>query len=280
MMLRRRDDLVREVIKVDDYRTAVQRRFERRIRTFLGNYGARIEAMMRRPNISKAEMFDITVATKIANDLKRIMIDAGSDDLIAEFVDEFGPATKSALQYFARVSGAKADLAGVDKESLQSLISFTEGTLRETVDRRYLFPVQEAVFQAAMGSINMPTAIDSIMSRAEELSEAQVTTLITDSFVQYQRTVTVQKGDALGLEVFIYTGPDDDVTSDQCRALLGYDEHGLEGGFYKDEITADLHPALKGNPLIAGGHVNCRHRFMPVTEDFAVEMGFEPRRAE
>lgn len=280
MMLRRRDDLVREVIKEDDFRIGIQRRYERRIRTFLGGYAARLEATLRRPNISKAEMFDITVATKIANDLKRIMIDAGSDDIIADFVDDFGPATKSALQYFARVSGAKADLAGVDKESLQSLISFTEGTLRETVDRRYLFPVQEAVFQAAMGSINMSTAIDSIMSRAEELSEAQVTTLITDSFVQYQRTVTVQKGDALGLEVFIYTGPDDDVTSDQCRALLNYDEHGLEGGFYKDEISADLHPALKGNPLIAGGHVNCRHRFMPVTEDFAVEMGFEPRRAQ
>lgn len=278
MMLRRRDDIVSEVIKVEEYKEAVQRRFERRVRKFLADVNARVEAMIRRPEVSKAEAFDITVAVKIAEDLKRVMVDAGSDDLIAEYVEEFGPQTKKSLEYFARVAGAKADLAGVDRESLQALISYSEGTLRQTIDRRYLYPLQDAVFAAAMGAVDMPTAIDAIMSRADELSETQVVTMITDSYVQYQRSVTAQKGAALGLEILVYSGPDDKVTSDQCSALLSMDMHGAEGIFYKDEVSQDLHPDLPPNPLVEGGHVNCRHRWMPITEEFAIELGFEPRR--
>ena len=120
-------------------------------------------------------------------------------------------------------------------------------------------------------------AIANITQLETTLTPRQVTTLVTDSFGQYQRAVTAQKADTLGLEIYWFTGPLDRITSEQCRFLLTINRHGVPGMLYKDEISADLHPELQGDPLIMGGHWNCRHKYMPVTADFAQEQGFRLR---
>lgn len=57
--------------------------------------------------------------------------------------------------------------------------------------------------------------------------------------------------------------------------MLEYDKHGAPGFYYLDEITTDLHEDLVYPPLINGGHPNCRHKFYPVTLDYAKSKGFE-----
>lgn len=117
------------------------------------------------------------------------------------------------------------------------------------------------------------------MAQVEEgLSLAQAEVMVNDAFASFQRAVLVETAAAVDLEIFVYIGPDDDITSDQCVEMLHVDKHGAEGMLYKEEITPDLHPNLAKygrNPLIGGGHPNCRHHWSPVTVDYAVSEGFE-----
>jgi hypothetical protein len=60
--------------------------------------------------------------------------------------------------------------------------------------------------------------------------------------------------------------------------MLNVAIHGARGVLYKDEITPHLHPNLEKygiNPLIEGGHPNCRHQWSPITLAYAKELGFD-----
>ena len=104
--------------------------------------------------------------------------------------------------------------------------------------------------------------------------------MVEDAFAGYQRTVQAEVADNLGMEIFIYIGPADQITSEQCTAMFNVNLHGVPGMLYKNEITVNLHPKLRRDPLIGGGHPRCRHHWSPITTDYAVELGFEVKMAD
>jgi hypothetical protein len=278
--LKTRADIVAEGIAQDGNMSLARRRFNRQIRTMLKNYRAQVEALLRRPKTFDAgDRLKIAAAQRIADQLTTVLGESGMNDLVADYKDEFPALTKSSLKYFSALDESPS-LAGVDKDRLKAYVRFTTGNLTESLNKRYVYPVQEAIFQTTFGTQSIPDAIDNVMSRFDNMSPANAETLVIDNLIKYERAVTVEKARAVDLNIYIYTGPDDEITSEQCQFLLGINDHGLEGALYEDEISADLHEKLTDNPLIAGGHINCRHKYMPVTLDFAVSMGFEPRAGD
>lgn len=276
MMLKTREDLVQVVLGIDKDLAKSQKRFQRNIRKLFKDYAARVEALIRRPDtFTKDGVFELAIAQRIADQLKDLLVDAGQDDLIGDYLDEFPRLTRSALSYFEAL-GETPNLAGVSRESLTAYIKFTEQTLVQNFDQRLVAPIQQTLFQSVFGLQDRSVVVDAVMSTLGSISTIQAETIVSDAMAQYQRTVTVEKADALELEIYLYEGPDDDITSEQCAHMLHIDDHGLEGALYKDEISADLHENLRANPLIAGGHPRCRHRWNPVTADFAKELGFQP----
>lgn len=274
-MFKKKGDLVAEVVTQDKQLKAAQTRFRKRIKGLHENYMAQFEKTLRKnPGLDKTQRLKLSAAVKIANQVEGILAKAGMDDLVSDYVDAFDPLKKSALRYLEKMGESDA-LAGASEEALKSYIDFTENTLRSEVNSRLVVPLERGIFEAVFGDRDRKSIVDELVARGSSLSTTQIETLVSDSFTRYQRAVTVEGAASSGLEIFLYVGPMDDITSEQCEYLLNLDLHGLPGALYKDEISADLHPKLRSNPLIDGGHINCRHKYMPITLEYAKSMGFK-----
>lgn len=275
MMFKHRSDLLAEVLRQDKNLSAVQKRFAKQIDKLFRDVRARYEAMVLRPeNFSDNDKLTIARATRMAGQIGAILNDAGMDDLLTDYVETFPRLTADALKYFALVDAA-TDFAGLSRESLTAYVQFSEEVLVTLVDQTLVAPLREGIFQATFGLQTRDMVVQNLLAKSDSLSPARAQLIVADSMAQYQRTVTAQKAEHVGLEVYLYQGPYDEITSDQCRFMLNFDEHDLPGAFYKDEISADLHENLRANPLIAGGHPRCRHRWTPIPLDAAKEMGFK-----
>jgi hypothetical protein len=276
MMLKTRKDFVRRAgtdAKTADAATA---RMEREIQRLFKSYNAQVKALIRNPSIlSKSQTFDLAVAQRVINDLSRILVDAGRDDVVGAYLDEFPDLHDQARSYFKQF-GDLPDLGGASEESLAAYVEFTTGKFVQSLDAKLIGPLEQGLFQATFGNMPRETVVETIVSLADNLTETQAITLVDDSFRQFQRGVTNLTAEELGMEVFWYQGPDDEITSDQCQHILTDDPHGVEGMYYRDEISIDMHEKLRADPFVAGGHPNCRHKFYPVTLDFAKEQGFRP----
>lgn len=257
---------------ISDATGELRRQFIKLHRDFL----ARFKSELRAPASARAQAnFEFRHALKVINDLNNILADAGMQDFLDAYVGKFGKITKNALDAY-NLFGEPAQLASGTKEALNTYIQFSETRLASTLDRIMLDPIRTSVFQATFGKLDYNTAVNQIIDAGSTLTVSQIEVAVDDSYRQYQRAVTTEKGDELNLEIYWYTGaPPDSIISPQCEYLLTEAPHGVPGMWYKDEINADMHPALTDNPLIAGGHPRCRHKFIGITTAFAVEQGFE-----
>jgi len=248
----------------------------------LNAYVRELRALVRRP----ASVSQITRArdtAQLGRDLLNILQDLGLDQFFTEHQNRFARAETLALEYFER-HGIKPSLAGVDTASLDGYITYEQQVLTELVDNRLVKPFRDALLQSNLGTLEpeqVESVLESLISRYEiknargnVFSDRQIETLVSDSYVRYQRHVQDEKAKALGLEIYHYLGPDDKITRASCRTMLRVSKHGVAGMLPRSEITTALHPDLRADPLTAGGGWNCRHRWYPVTNEYAREQGY------
>lgn len=282
MMLKRRPtrkELYDRILGVDKARTSARKRIETELQKLYADVFARVKAQVNNPRALKvgdAATYDSTL--KMIGQLTGILQDAGFDDLVNNYLDEFEGLTKAALDYYIAF-GAKPSLAGISSQTLDAYVRFTEGELRNMVPAKLLSPIQSALLQVNFGGAERSAVYDQVVALEESITPVQAVVLVDDAFASFQRAVLNETASALDLSIFTYLGPDDDITSDQCEEMLHVDYHGVEGMLYKDEITVKLHPKLTRDPLIGGGHPRCRHHWSPITDDYAEAQGFELRKA-
>ncbi len=273
----KKEQLFERILAIDAERTAAVKRLERELAKLYGSYFARVKALVATdPVLRKTDAMNLQATTKMVGELTGILREAGFTDVVRLYGSQFEPLAEVAAAYYEPF-GLEPSLAGVSKEDLQAYVRFAETEFGYAVNRSTIAPVQSALFQANLGSLARDQVIDQVLSLEPRLTPVQATVFVDDSFAQFQRTVVTQKGDNLGMDIFQYLGPNDEITSPQCREMLTIDRHGVPGMLYKDEITTDLHPKLTRNPLVGGGHPRCRHQWNPVTEEYAVSLGFRPR---
>lgn len=277
MMFKGKSDFITRAKADNKTITDANTRMEKEIRRLYKNYKLQIAALIRDPSLfTKEETFNLAAASKTITDMTKLLEEAGRDDLISAYVDEFPAITVQARQYFKQF-GDVPELGGASSQAIEAYVEFSTKTLVQRVDVDLVQPLQQGIFQATFGNMPRDTVIDTVLSISDDLSPRNAETLVNDSFRQYQRGVTNLTGEELGLEVFWYQGPDDDVTSEQCDYILNNDPHDVPGMYLKDEISIDMVPGmtLAFDPMTAGGHFNCRHKFFPITLEFAESMGFK-----
>lgn len=229
-------------------------------------------------NILSGKLLDTSLdaagRAKVINELNTYLVNAGYKDFIQSYYDRFPQITNEVKNYF-EVMKQTPTLAKATQEGLTTWIKQTEYNLKKKLDSKLVDPLQNLIIQNQIGMIDRETVAMQIAGIEEKLSYKDSLQVVNDYIAQYQRMNQVAFGDELNLEVYIYVGPEDDITSEQCQDLLAYDKHGLEGAAYKDEINSDMVKGLKGNPLFDGGHPNCRHHYLPVTLEYAKSLGFK-----
>lgn len=252
-----------KILGIVKNRKLAVKQIEKELDKLFDDYFRRVKAMAL-DEMSQSEALSLTATTRMMQDLEQHLRDAGLDDVLDKYSAKFRPLAREALDYFSAF-GIDVSLAGVSREAIGAYLSFAESELAKSIDRKLVAPIQSALLQANYGSLTRDEVIAQIQTLDETLTLNESVVLVDDAFSQFQRAMIVQAGENAELEIYQYLGPDDDITSDQCQAMLRYDEHGAEGFAYKDEITVDMHENLRANPLTAGGHPRC---FLPGTKVF------------
>lgn len=254
------------------------RRYNRDVARMFDSYITKVQNLILSQKVNERGLIELREALNLGNRMADLIADAGLEDVVENFLDEFEPLTEEALEYFKQFKGFKSKdpLGDVDETHLDAWVLQSEKRLRGQVDASLVAPIQQSFLQAAFGQLPRDAIVEDIFKRGTTLTPAQVVTAVDSSFRDYQRQVTVLKGQELLGEnpIYIYVGPDDEITSEQCKFMLGLNRHGVPGMLYQDEITTDLHEKLRDNPLIAGGHPRCRHQWMPITPEEAEARGF------
>lgn len=285
MMLKRRPtrrELYERILGIDAARGEAAKRIDRAVDKLFRDYFARVKAEVARPRkLKTGEAATGESTVRMMGQLDAILVDAGFEDLLQKHVAQFDELQAAALEYYTAFGVKNPSLAGIDSKALDAYIRFSEGELRKIVTTKAIGAVSQALLSVNFAGADRDAVYEQVAQVEEGLSTFQVDVMVNDAFASYQRAVLVESADSVNLEIFVYIGPDDEITSEQCEHMLHVSDHGVDGMLYKDEITPDLHPKLAKygrNPLIGGGHPNCRHHWSPVTADYAESVGFELRR--
>lgn len=190
--------------------------------------------------------------------LEDTMNEAGLNDLYQSVtrlhIDELSDV-KAALE---ATTGRNITLATTDLESLETLIKFDTGVISNRVEQ-YLGGMKPVLMQQIIAG--QEPDLTSLLDTDEPRLLADIKTEIDTSLNAFNRTVNVTKAEELGLEFFLYLGPDDQVTRPFCEARVN-----------KAWTMAELEAMDNGQglpvPQYLGGY-NCRHQLRPVDAETA-----------
>jgi hypothetical protein len=108
--------------------------------------------------------------------------------------------------------------------------------------------------------------------------EAQARTIAHDSITQHGAAVNEEAARSAGIDYFLYGGPLDGITRKFCAdCIRGTGDPGkraIAPRIYTRAARAELNNGQTGAgsvPIARGGY-NCRHRWLPLTEEMAKEM--------
>lgn len=177
----------------------------------------------------------------------------------------FGDELEFAREEFKRLSGAKFALTVTDFHNVQALVNDQMDRASRTVSQ-YMGDIRSIVLNATITG-DVPD-LKPIRQKFGDSITSNIETDIRTSLQGFSRAITLQQADESGLKLFLYIGPDDDVTRPFCQDKV-------DQIFTKDEIDGwDNGQGLPAN-IYLGGY-NCRHQLRPITEELAKELGWEP----
>tara|TARA_R100001463_G_scaffold50182_2_gene100274 strand:+ start:5653 stop:6573 length:921 start_codon:yes stop_codon:yes gene_type:complete len=112
-------------------------------------------------------------------------------------------------------------------------------------------------------SMVVDTPKDQAMSNLAQSLQRGAGTLTTEvrtKISQFGRSVNMIAADAVGMDLYLYTGPKDGITRNFCRPLIN------------KVVSKDQMSKLNNNQGLSvrssGGGYNCRHSWSPVTSNF------------
>lgn len=239
---------------------------------------------------STKELISLAEQEQMVAMVTSILADAGYSDVVEEFRESLAAVGDEAISYYRDFVDNQDLLRGVSRETLDLLAEPFLDELDFEVDRRLIRPIETQVRNSFLTLKTREEIVrelaafidrETITTRnGREFTITQIETLVHESDRRYMELVRGEQAKNLELEVFVYSGPLDKVTSEQCEFLLTEAPHGAPGMWYRDEIKVGMHPELKENPLVARGHYNCRHQWLPVDEESAarIDPSFKPRK--
>lgn len=189
----------------------------------------------------------------------------GLSNVIGELSTLYGAELGKVLNTL-KAQSIPATLQTVDGATLEALINFRVEDIQnkaiETIGRLRPIILENIV------SGTRPD-IKALSARVDSQLVAQTKTELNTALISFNRTVTASAASELGIERFIYVGPDDGITRPFCQSLLNDREPPI---YTIDEIAAmDNDQGL--DVLTSGGGYNCRHTWQPVSDDLAKELG-------
>lgn len=254
------------------------------LRKTVGNYSFRafkvLEDAIKDPR-KKGALADVL---DIAEQLSDALVEAGLGDVAEMFAPRFKQLEAAAVESFG-VQGLPSSKAGLDIDTLNALAELQEARFLNLADEKFVQPLADATIKGVVDRVERAELFSTLREIADEqgittragteFTDTQLETLVNDSFRRQYRETKRQKAERIDLPVIWFQGPLDKITSEQCEFLLTEGPHGVPNMWLAEEFTQDLHPKLREDPKVAGGHWGCRHTVGYITKEFAISQGFE-----
>lgn len=109
------------------------------------------------------------------------------------------------------------------------------------------------------------------INEANPRLEANLNTELETSLQGFNRSVVIGEAKELGFELYLYVGPDDNLTRPFCANLLSRDPP-----IYSLREIESLDNDQGLAVITYGGGYNCRHQWRPVSDETARSLGWEP----
>lgn len=156
--------------------------------------------------------------------------------------------------------------SGSDKQTVNALIN-VQLSKTDLEIKRYGVNIQAAVMNQVIAGKDIGVILAKNPPK-EKLG--WIRSEINTAVMAFNRTITASKAEELGLNLFLYTGPDDDVTRPFCDHLLDRNP----AIYTKEEI--DRMDNKQGLSVMTyGGGYNCRHHWRAISKELAEQLGYE-----
>lgn len=219
--------------------------------------------------IGKLEIGEISglEAAKILGQLQSNLEEMG----LQEELERLVPIYQDELDYietlFELSSGKKILYSGVDADVIDQLINYDISRSRGQV---YVYA--DKLKSTLMQSVLTGEAPD-VKQLQRDLGDSALNSIETEvntSLAGFSQSITIQKAKEAGLDLFLYIGPDDNITRPFCKSVLDKDP-----AIYSVDEIKDLDNGQGLDVFVYRGGYNCRHEWSPLDLDTAVSLGYK-----
>lgn len=216
-------------------------------------------------------------AATILGGIESALIEAGLQEQLAGIERIYGNKLKDVRTQLRTNGFAGEVLTAEDFQLAETLITFDTTKVANRITE-YVDDVSTTLMRGViLGEVSDFSVIqsdfgDSLISDLE----SEMSTL-TSGFYQ---TVVGKKADDLGLNLYLYVGPEDAVTRKFCQQVLDGSPEGVSSRkvpiYSREEI--DSMDNGQGLPVFPyrGGY-RCRHQWTPVSAELAKELGYNKK---
>jgi hypothetical protein len=222
--------------------------FAKSLKAFLHRELARLTKDLEGKEISAID------AARILGGLRQNLAQAGLGDVLVEIDSLYASELARLDETLSRVSRGVAVFTSADVSLVQTLATYDIEQIANEIDLSVDELRSYAVRQAMTGrKVELSEVIGTLSDRLERHSE----TIENTSLSGFYRALTVSKSEELGLDLFVYLGPEDEVTREFCAERVGKVYSREEIDRWDNGQGLDVWTYL-------GGY-NCRHQLSPIS---------------
>lgn len=192
---------------------------------------------------------------KAMQDIQKVLTDSGiyrtGQDLLN---DGSRAALDAAQETYSQLYSAELQYQQQAKAMLDAVRQSTMANF-QSIGSDVATKLGRVVTDLSFGVSSYAAAADQVQ-KVLDLSAAQAETWARTTMASVHRTATVALGEQIGIDKYMYWGPDDKLTRDFCNEHIG------EVRTMKE--WAALPNGQIGTAATMGGGYNCRHRLIPV----------------
>jgi hypothetical protein len=234
--------------------------FSRRVQLLMAQALQSITQRLQTERLSPAD------AAALVNDLDRVMRDLGLDDALRELTRTYVREIEYVNSEFARLSSPQP-VSGLDPTTIRELIKFDVQQVTKTINS-FSIDAKGILYRSYV--TGNAVSVSDIMGDVGDRSINHVRTELNTLSAEFSRTVTEQKAKAVGLDVWMYVGPEDEVTREFCEDVLIRDPP-----IYTTEEIDQMDNEQIPDVMTSGGGYNCRHQWVALDEQTARELGWQ-----
>lgn len=199
-------------------------------------------------------------AARILGGLQTALVEAGMQRELGRLIAIYGDELEEIQAAVGKVAGRAVPFSNLDMDTIEALIQFDADMVQSRIFT-YIDDVKATVMQSLIAG--SPVNLKALHQDYGLPALGNIKTEVSTTIAGFQRSVSQKKAQDVGLELFLYLGPDDDVTRPFCEERVGqvFDIDQIRDWDNGQGLPADIY---------LGGY-NCRHQLVPVTEEEARE---------